>query len=288
MSLDPITYHMPPVQAEVMIIGLSGWMDAGEVSTGVIELICEKLTTSTFATVNPEGFYIYNFPGTMEVTALFRPHIQITDGLITEYQTPINVFFHAPEHKLLLFHGKEPNLRWKRFSKIIFEVAQQCRVRRIYFIGSVAGLVPHTREPRITASYSSLQLKEEMTSFNLLPVNYEGPASIVNELMIAATRDHVEMINLVAEIPAYVQGRNPKSIEAVARRLARLLNLDITLGGLHAVTEALDKKLDQLIQERPELAEHVRTLEENYDQELFNTEMGDLKKWLIQQGIRLD
>ena len=76
--------------------------------------------------------------------------------------------------------------------------------------------------------------------------------------------------------------------KAFTRRLARLLDIDIALGGLHAVTEALEKKLDQLIQQRPELAEHVRTLEENYDQELFNTEMGDLKKWLLQQGIRLD
>lgn len=285
---DVITYHTSPIQADVMIIGLSGWMDAGEVSTGVIELFCEKLPTTTYATLNPEGFYIYNFPGTMEITALFRPHIQIEDGLITDYKTPVNVFFHIQEHKLLLFHGKEPNLNWKRFCEAIFEVVRQCRVRRVYFIGSVAGLVPHTREPRITASYSSRQLKEEMTTYNLLPVNYEGPASIVNELMIAATRDRVEMINLVAEIPAYVQGRNPKCIEAFARRLARLLDIDLALGGLHAVTEALEKKLDQLIKERPELAEHVRTLEENYDQELFDTEMGDLKKWLLQQGIRLD
>jgi len=29
-------------------------------------------------------------------------------------------------------------------------------------------------------------------------------------------------------------------------------------------------------------------LEENYDNEVFDTEMGELKKWLEQKGVRLD
>ena len=37
------------------------------------------------------------------------------------------------------------------------------------------------------------------------------------------------MAALVAEIPAYVQGRNPKCIEAVTRRLAGILGLQVRL-----------------------------------------------------------
>ena len=43
-----------------------------------------------------------------------------------------------------------------------------------------------------------------------------------------------------------------------------------------------------MVQEQPELANTIRKLEEDYDNEIFNSEMGDLKNWLQQQGIRLD
>jgi hypothetical protein len=96
------------------------------------------------------------------------------------------------------------------------------------------------------------------------------------------------MITMVAEIPAYVHGRNPKCIEAVTRRLASLLGIDINLDDVRIIADELEKKLNEAIEERSELAEHIHKLEENYDKEVFDTEMGDLKNWLQQQGIRLD
>jgi len=40
--------------------------------------------------------------------------------------------------------------------------------------------------------------------------------------------------------------------------------------------------------EQPELAGNIGKLEEDYDNEIFNNEMGELKHWLEQQGIRVD
>jgi len=36
------------------------------------------------------------------------------------------------------------------------------------------------------------------------------------------------------------------------------------------------------------LAANIQKLEEDYDNEIFNNDMGDLKDWLQQQGVRLD
>jgi proteasome assembly chaperone (PAC2) family protein len=96
------------------------------------------------------------------------------------------------------------------------------------------------------------------------------------------------MVNLVATIPAYVQGKNPKCIEAVTRRLAGMLDLEIDLDDLGAISDEFEKKLNDVVQEQPELEANIRKLEEDYDNEIFNNEMGDLKKWLEQQGIRTD
>ena len=56
-----------------MIIGLSGWMDGGEVSTGAAKYLVTHFEAERFAEIDPDVFYIYNFPGSMEISALFGP-----------------------------------------------------------------------------------------------------------------------------------------------------------------------------------------------------------------------
>ena len=96
------------------------------------------------------------------------------------------------------------------------------------------------------------------------------------------------MATLVAMIPAYVQGKNPKCIEAVTRRLAGILGLQVELDDLRDMSDEFEKRLSEIVQEQPELAGNIQKLEEDYDNEIFDNEMGDLKRWLQQQGIRLD
>ncbi len=96
------------------------------------------------------------------------------------------------------------------------------------------------------------------------------------------------MVSFVATIPAYVQGSNPKCIEAVTRRLVGMLELQIKLDELRIVSDEFEKKLSEIVQEQPELESNIQKLEEDYDNEIFNSEMGDLKQWLEQQGIRVD
>ncbi|MHC4671950.1 MAG: PAC2 family protein, partial [Planctomycetota bacterium] len=69
---------MPPDQLKIlarpnlnegrMILAFSGWMDGGDVSTGTVEWLIDNLDTQKVAIIDPEGFYIYNFPGSMEVS----------------------------------------------------------------------------------------------------------------------------------------------------------------------------------------------------------------------------
>jgi len=98
----------------------------------------------------------------------------------------------------------------------------------------------------------------------------------------------LSMVSLVATIPAYVQGSNPKCIEAVTRRLVGMLEIQMEFGDMRTVSDEFEKKLSDIVQEQPELASNIQKLEEDYDNEIFDSEMGDLKKWLQQQGIRVD
>ncbi|MHC4546173.1 MAG: PAC2 family protein [Planctomycetota bacterium] len=281
-------YKRPGLDQPRMLLSFSGWMDGGSVSTGTVKGLIDRLGAEKFAEIEPEGFYIYSFPGSMEITALFRPHTKIKDGLIESYQRPTDAFFYNEENNLILFVGKEPHLQWEEFADCIFSVCSEFGVKEIYFIGSVAGLVPHTREPRIHCSVSDAKMKETFEQYGVKFTDYEGPASIITYLTFNAKKHNVDMATLVALIPAYVQGKNPKCIEAVTRRLVGILGLQIELDDLRAIGDEFERKLTDVVQDQPELASNIRKLEEDYDNEIFDSEMGDLKTWLQQQGIRLD
>ncbi|MBN1805551.1 MAG: PAC2 family protein [Sedimentisphaerales bacterium] len=281
-------YERPNFKNPRLLLGFSGWMDGGDVSTGTIKCFIEKLGARKFAEVEPEGFYLYNFPGSMEMTALFRPYTLIQDGLIKTFEIPPDAFYYSQENDLILFSGKEPNLNWEEFAECIFSLCERFAVEMIYFIGSVAGLVPHTREPRLFCSISHAELRETFQHYGVKFTNYEGPASIVTYLTARCSDRGLKMVSFVATIPAYVQGSNPKCIEAVTRRLVGMLDLQVRFDDLRLVSDEFEKKLSDIVQEQPELESNIQKLEEDYDNEIFNNEMGDLKQWLQQKGIRID
>jgi proteasome assembly chaperone (PAC2) family protein len=281
-------FSKPELADARLVVGLSGWMDGGDVSTGVVKWLVREFGAQAFAQIEPDGFYLYNFPGSMEVAALFRPHTKIEDGLITALELPRNIFYCSEADNLILFRGQEPSFRWETYVDIILDVAATFEVKMIYFVGSVAGAVPHTRDPRMFSTVSDEPLKEELSQYGIGFSNYEGPASIVTLLTRRASRKQLRMATLVAEIPAYVQGRNPRCIEAVARKLAGMLGLQVSLDELRKVSDRFERKLNEVVAEQSELSELIQKLEKDYDEELFDTQMGDLKDWLEQRGIRLD
>jgi len=289
MSSDTLVIHdKSRLENGRLLMGLSGWMDGGDVSTGTINYLVEKLNAKEIGQIKPGSFYLYNFPGSMEIASIFRPHCRIEDGLVKACDLPDNTFYCSLEHNLLLFCGTEPNINWDRFAEAIFEICTQLNIKTIYFIGSVAGLVPHTREPRLLCSVSHHALKETFIHYGVKPSNYEGPASITTFLNTRAPRHNIEMVSLVCTIPAYVQGYNPMCINSVIRRLAGILEIDIPLDDMQQSSDEFEKRLVSLVEQQPELASNIRKLEEDYDNEIFNNEMGDLKNWLEQKGIRVD
>jgi len=255
-------YERPKFNSPRLLMGFSGWMNGGDVSTGTVKCFIEKLKAPKFAEIDPEGFYIYSFPGMMEMTAMFRPHTKIEEGLIKSYEVPHDVFYASEEDDLILFLGKEPNLNWEQFGDCIFSLCKEFGVKMMYFIGSISGLVPHTREPRLFCSASSERLKNAFGHYGVNYTNYEGPASIVTYLTTRCSKYDLGMISLVATVPAYVQGTNPKCIEAVARRLEGMLGLRVDLDDMSAVSEVFQKKLSEIVQEQPELAGNIQILKE--------------------------
>ncbi len=261
--------HTPTLNRATLVLALTGWMDGGDVSTGTVRRLVDLLGARPIASIDPEPFFIYNFPGSMELAALFRPHIKIEDGLVASLEMPSNTFFCHEPANLILFLGKEPNLRWRAFGECILELAHRVGVQRILFVGSFGGAVPHTREPRLYVTCSDAALLPAMETYGLRRTGYEGPGSFTSYLLTQAPAAKLEMTSLVAEIPGYLQGRNPMSIEAVTRRLAKILQLPLDLQALRAESTEWELEVSRAITKDKKLAKTIRQLEDAYDNELL-------------------
>jgi proteasome assembly chaperone (PAC2) family protein len=267
---DSLQIDSPPtLQDATLVLAFSGWMDGGDVSTGTVTRLKDLLKARPFAEIDPEPFYIYNFPGSMEIASLFRPHIQIKDGLVKSVEMPSNRFFVHEPSNLVLFLGREPHMHWRGFRDSVLKLAEQTDVRRIIFVGSFGGTVPHTREPRVYVTCSTPELLAQMRQYAVGRTGYEGPGSFTTYLMSQAPDAGIEMVSLVAEIPGYLQGTNPASIEAVTRRLSKLLHLPLDLDTLRSASTKWELEVTSAVEQNEELAATVRKLEEQYDNELL-------------------
>ena len=263
---------LPELDDATLVLAFSGWMDGGDVSTGTVKRLIDLVDAVPFAEIDCEPFYIFNFPGPMEISSLFRPHIKIEEGLVQEFEMPSNTFYCHEDANLVLFVGKEPNLRWETFGKCIFQLAAQMGITRILFVGSFGGSVPHTREPRLYVACSEPYLLEKMEQYGVRRTGYEGPGSFVSFMMTQAPTAGFEMTSLVAEIPGYLEGVNPMSIEAVTRRLAKILQLPLELDSLRQASTDWEFEISNLVEQTEELADKVREMEVDYDNELLESD----------------
>lgn len=300
---DLIMHAQPATGAPAMVLGLTGWMDGGRVSTATVGFLGERLAATAFAEINPDDFYIFNFPistlpisvfvdgeravlasvNPMESAAVFRPHAEIEDGRIKKVRMPRNQFWYSSGADLVLFSGEEPHLRWGSYCECVFEVARRTRVQRMIFVGSVAGTVPHTREPRIHASVTSETSRAELEALGVGFTTYRGPSSIITLLAERAPAAGIEFTSLVVEIPHYPfieMPTYPRSILSIATALNGLLGLGIDLTELRQADEAVQGKLNAVMAENEEFRDLVTKLEAAHD-----FEQSDADEALLRQLI---
>src|SRR5262245_61380904 len=199
----------PRMEGATLVLAFDGWMDGGDVSTGTVSGLAKLLGARKAGEIDPDPFYLFHFPGSMEVAALFRPAIRIEGGLVAALEMPANVFHCHEPADLLLFLGREPHLRWPTFPACLLGFGRPAGARRLVFVGSFGGSVPHTREPRLHVTCSDAALLGEMAGYGLRRTGYAGPGSFASYLLTRAPAAGLGMVSLAAEIPGYLQGRNP-------------------------------------------------------------------------------
>ena len=243
----------------MIIAAFEGWNDAGEAASGAITHLSEAWQAAPVGAIDPEDYYDF------QVT---RPVTEVTDGKTQRLIWPTTRLLQAHaariDRDVVLVHGIEPNMRWRRFCTELVEAFAELRAELVVLLGALLADSPHTRPVPVTSSASEPGARGRPAS---LARRLQGPH---RDHRRAAARMHrgghpgpvaVGRRAALRRPAAEPEGdpgpgagrRGPAGHFAAAGRPAR------------QEARAWERGVDELAEQDSEVAEYVRTLEEAKD-----------------------
>ena len=249
---------LPTVERPVLVTAFRGWNDGGQGATIAAGYLARHWAAERFADIDPENFF--DFQAT-------RPQVSLQDGLTRHIEWPENEFLHARVDSLgrdvILLLGVEPNLRWRTFTALIVDLAQQLGVGLVVSLGALLADVPHTRPAPVSGTASTPELVEQL---NFEQSRYEGPTGVVGVLHDAFREAGIASASLWAAVPHYVSMTpSPRAALALCERLAELLQGTIDLTELQTASAAYARQVGEAVSGDAETIQYIEELEQRAD-----------------------
>jgi predicted ATP-grasp superfamily ATP-dependent carboligase len=249
----------PSLERPVLITAFRGWNDGGQGASLAGAYLARLWGAEQFAEIDPEEFF--DFQAT-------RPMVSLTEGTTRKLEWPENLLFHAriPDagRDAVLLLGVEPNLRWRRFTGLIVELATELGVELVVTLGALLADVPHTRPAPVTGSASDPELVERL---GLQLSRYEGPTGIVGVLHDAFRTAGVPSVSLWAAVPHYVSlAPSPKAALALCERLGGVIGAPVDISELAEAAESYQRQVTEAVATDEETAAYVEELEQRADE----------------------
>ncbi|GLZ31581.1 carboxylate--amine ligase [Lentzea sp. NBRC 105346] len=266
---DPVqaspTPKRPPLTNPIMVAAFEGWNDAGDAASTAIEHLQLTWDATPLAEIDPDDYYDF------QVT---RPTVRLVDGVTRRVDWPTTRLSvcrpPGSASDVVLVHGIEPNMRWRKFAGELLEHIDALGVTTVVTLGALLMDTPHTRPVPVTGTAYD---PEAATKFGLEHSKYEGPTGIVGVFQDACVRAGIPAISFWAAVPHYVsQPPSPKATLALLHRVEEVLDIEVPLGALPEQAEEWERTVSEMADEDEDVRNYVRALEERGDAELQITE----------------
>jgi predicted ATP-grasp superfamily ATP-dependent carboligase len=257
---DELRIHeRPSLERPIMISAFRGWNDGGQGASLAAGYLAKLWDAERLADVDPEEFF--DFQAT-------RPHVKLVEGLTRQIDWPETSFYRARpdgfDRDVVLMLGVEPNLRWRRFTRLVVEYASDLGVELFVSLGSLLADVPHTRPSPVTGSATDPELVERL---GLQASRYEGPTGIVGVLHDACREESVPSVSLWAAVPHYVSlTPSPRAALALCERLSSLLDIEIEVSELREAAEGYEEQVSRAVAADADTQAYVDDLEQRADE----------------------
>jgi proteasome assembly chaperone (PAC2) family protein len=242
----------------LVIAAFEGWNDAGEAASEAVSHLLVGWRATLLASIDPEDYYDFQ---------VNRPHVGFDSagGRELSWRTTSMWHCHAgpADRDVVLVTGIEPNLRWRAFCAELLDYLTGIGATTLVTLGALLADVPHTRPVPVNGISSDPALAER---FGLEPSRYAGPTGIVGVIQETSHRRGLETMSYWAAVPHYVaQAPAPKATLALLGQIEDLVGLPIDMRGLPEEAKAWERGVDELASDDSDVAEYVRSLEEERD-----------------------
>jgi hypothetical protein len=245
--------------ATTLLLSLDGWTDAGRGGSLAVDALRGQWDGQVIGAFDVDRLYDYRDR---------RPLLEIDRGIIGSSTWPEFEVVHLqpPDHSpVLLLTGWEPDFRWRTICDDIGSLTGDIGITRYVGLGAVPGPVPHTRPTRVITTASDPSLFEQ---FGRPHEQVVVPASLQVIIEKSLADAGLTTLGLWARVPHYVAGEYPAAAAALLSRLSSYLHVDVDPGELLDESEEHRERLDEAASGSPEVQDHIRALEEAYDEDL--------------------
>ncbi|MEX2626481.1 MAG: PAC2 family protein [Ilumatobacteraceae bacterium] len=256
-SLHWIGDETPDLDGPVMVVMLTGWIDASGAAAAAMETITDECDATPVATFDDDTYIDFRAR---------RPVMELREGLNSVLRwnhTTVSTARDRTGRDLVLLSGPEPDMAWHRFAHRTARLATDLGVTMMVALGAYPFTTPHTRPSKVSLSTPSQDVLSRLT---FLRSSIDVPAGMASVLEHSLHDAGIPTVGLWAQVPHYIA-----SLEYPAAGVALIDSLrdaaDVVIDGtdLRQAAVSQRERLDELVSGNEEHQHMLRQLEQLHD-----------------------
>lgn len=271
-----------------MICAFTGWSDAGEASTSLINHLLKVFSPGADESDDNDGgptresLEFHNTEYTTRYSELLIAQSQSEsyyDYQVTRPTVSLNldssrqltwpgtriyaVVNPRGDRDFILVEGVEPSMRWRTFASELLDLADDCEVSLVIAVGAMLADTPHTRPIPISTTAASPEIAAQR---GIEVSRYEGPTGILAAIQDESIRREIEALAIWAAVPHYSNALTAhKATLALLNGLEDILNTSLEQGELPEASLLWESAVNQMVSEDSDIEEYIKALEASKD-----------------------
>jgi len=247
----------PTIHGLDMLVVFSGYLDAGNVSTQLENVLLERLDHQRIATFDTDQLLDYRAR---------RPQLRFDGRQFFDYDAPeleLHLLKDQMQRPFLLLSGPEPDYQWDRFVAAVMLLIEQLDVGLVSLVDAIPLPVPHTRPLGVTTHGNAEELLEGLATWSPKGRIAAGVAQLL-ELRVAEAGRRVSGYTL--HVPHYLADATyPQAAVAALEYVGAAMELLLPSEELRESGRDVEQQISAQVQNRPEIASMLHRLEERFD-----------------------
>jgi len=234
---------------------ITAWPGMGEVAFKAATYLVSKLKAEEFAQIPPEDFFYLTGSvvqeGILAVPELPYSKFYYWKNPATKIIGPADNFSgrSAGNDLIIFISNAQPDLsKAEDYCQRIISLAKGFKAKTVISFAAMPQPIDHTQPPKVWLTTTAKEVSGTLKKYNFQTLS-EGQISGMNGLFLGiAKREGLDGACLLGEIPLYtIQIENPKASCVVLEALAKILSIQIDLGGLFEETHIMEGEINKLL-----------------------------------------